>query len=136
MKVSISKTILFVSLVLLSISLVLCNSVYIDYSIRRIIEIFAIITSVIYLIRFSIKSTIVKKSSLLVALVLFSFVGCMIYFSHRNVGLIIKDDPTITALLDGGVLCSYFFDKKNSINRPICICEKEYGNHLRHFCDF
>ena len=116
MKVSISKTILFVSLVFLSISLVLCNSVYIDYSIRRIIEIFAIATSVIYLIRFSIKSTIVKKSSLLVALVLFSFVGCMIYFSHRNVRLIIKDDPSFSAFLDGGVLCSYFFLIKKTVS--------------------
>ena len=116
MKVSISKTILFLSLVFLSISLVLCNSVYIDYSIRRIIEIFAIATSVIYLIRFSTKSTLVKKSSLLAALVLFSFFGCMIYFSHKNVGLIIKDDPTITAILDGGVLCSYFFLIKKTVS--------------------
>lgn len=108
MKISVNKAILFASLVFLSISLILCNSIYIDYSIRRTIEVLAIATSVIYLIRTAKMSFIVKRTALLVTLVLFSFVGCMVYFSHSNAGLIIKNDPTTTALLDAGVLCSYF----------------------------
>lgn len=108
MRISISKTVLFVALVLLSISLTLCNSVYINYSTRLTVEFLAIVTSLIYLTRFARISTIVKKEALLVAVALFVFAGCIVCFSHSNAGLIIKSDPTITAFLDAGVLCSYF----------------------------
>lgn len=109
MRISVNKIILFVSVALLSVSLVLCNSTYINYSTRRVIQVFAILTSMIYLFRYTTKTTIVKKTALLVTVALFSFIGCMISFSHSNAGLIVKNDPTTTALLDAGVLCSYFF---------------------------
>lgn len=116
MKVSISKTLLCISIVLLSVPLALCNTVYIDYTIKRRIEVFAIIMSIIYLLRFVNKSAVIKKTTLLFGIALLAFAGCMIYFTHINVGLIIQEDSTITAILDAGVICSYFLLINKSVS--------------------
>lgn len=127
MRISINKTILLISLVLLSISLALCNTVYINYTLKRKIEVLAIIMSAIYLVKCAkFKSTKIKKITLLFVIVLLFFAWGMVYFTHINVGLIIKDDSTVTALLDAGVICSYFLLITRSVSMNHFLFAKKY----------
>lgn len=115
-RVSVSKILLCISIVLLSVPLALCNTVYIDYTIKRRIEVLAIIMSIMYLMRFINKSAVIKKTTLLFGIALLTFAVCVIYFTNINAGLIIQEDSTVTAILDSGVICSYFLLINKSIS--------------------